>query len=54
MGRATQGETVQRNLKCVKLKSRVGICQRDSSYAKVEEFKKTLRVEQFAEEIERS
>jgi len=29
MGRATEGETEQRNLKCVQLKSRVGICQRD-------------------------
>jgi hypothetical protein len=27
MGRATQGGTAQRNLKCVQLKSRVGICQ---------------------------
>ncbi len=29
MGRAMQGETAQRNLKCVLLKSRVGIYQRD-------------------------
>ena len=29
MGRAAQEETVLRNLKCVQLKSRVGICQRD-------------------------
>ena len=73
MGRAMQGGTALRNLKCVQLKSRVGICQRVIvqgaylqraalqlsfghyyRYAKVAELKKTLRVEQFAEESERS
>jgi hypothetical protein len=79
MGRAMQGETAQQNLKCVQLKSRVGICQQDpvvskiqykvhacskllysfplgsySSYAKVTELKESRRVEQFAEERERS
>ena len=29
MGRSTQGGIAQRNLKCVQLTSRVGICQRD-------------------------
>ena len=29
MGKAMQGGTALRNLKCVRLKSRVGICQRD-------------------------
>jgi hypothetical protein len=29
MGKATLGGTAHRNLKCVQLKNRVGICQRD-------------------------
>ena len=67
MGKAMQGGTALRNLKCVRLKSRVGICQRDLvqgaylrqtalqlRYAKVAELKKTLRVEQVAKECKRT